>query len=131
MAIDDAQWADEESVAFLRFLALRLAGMPAAVLVAARPPAPDDPLAGLLADPAVDVARPRALGLAGTARYLREGARPRAEPRVRTAACHAVTGGNPFLIAQVAHTLRAEGVEPTAEPAPHVAELRPTVSPAS
>ncbi len=124
LAVDDAQWADQESVAFLRFLALRLAGMSAAVLVATRPPAAEDALAGLLADPTVQVARPPALGPEGAARYLAREL-DREPSSAFAAACHAATGGNPFLIAHVAQTLRVEGVEPAAEQAPRIAELRP------
>jgi DNA-binding CsgD family transcriptional regulator len=124
LAVDDAHWADEESVAFLRFLALRLAGMSAAVLVATRPPVAEDALAALLADPAVEVVRPRALGPEGAARYLARELDREPGPAF-AAACHAATGGNPFLIAQVAQTLRAEGVESTAEQLPRIAELRP------
>ena len=124
LAIDDAHWGDEESVAFLRFLALRLAGVRAAVLVATRPPAAGDALAGLLADPAVDVARPDVLGLAGADRYLRR--QLAGEPSSAfVTACHAATGGNPFLLTQLAQALRIAGIEPSAEQAAHVAELRP------
>ena len=124
LVVDDAHWADEESVAFLRFLAVRLAGMSVAVLVATRPPLAEDTLAALIADSVVDVVRPRAFGREGVAGYLaRELGR---EPSgAFAAACQAVTGGNPFLIAQVAQTLRAEGVEPTAQQVPRLAELRP------
>ena len=124
LAVDDAQWSDEESVAFLRFLALRLPGLPAAVLVSTRPPATDDALAALLADPAVDVTRPRALGLEGTRRYLHKQFAREPSPAFATA-CHSATGGNPFLLAQLAQALRTEGIEPYAEEAAHVAELRP------
>ena len=125
LVVDDAHWADEESVAFLRFLALRLAGMSVAVLVATRPPVGEDALATLLADPAVDVVQPRAFGPEGAASYL---ARElgRAPSGGFAAACHAVTGGNPFLIAHLAQTLRAEGVEPTAQQVPRLTELRPS-----
>ena len=103
--------------------------MSVAVVVATRPPVADDALAALLADPAVDVTRPRALDPEGAARYLASELAREPSPAF-AAACHAATGGNPFLIAQVAQTLRTEGIEPTAEQAPRIAELRPRDSPA-
>lgn len=124
LTVDDAHWGDEESVAFLRFLAIRLAGLRTAVVVATRPPGTDDPIAGLLADPAVLVVRPAALRRDGTARMLAQ--RLGREPdEAFSAACQAVTDGNPFLLEQLAEAMRSEGVEPTAAYAPRVAGLRP------
>ena len=124
LVVDDAHWGDEESVAFLRFLAVRLGGLRTAVVVATRPPGVGDPVAGLLADPAVVVVRPGALSANGTARMLAR--RLGSDPDVAfSAACQAVTDGNPFLLQQLAETVRSEGIEPTAAHARHVAGLRP------
>ena len=124
LTVDDAHWGDEESVTFLRFLALRVAGLRAAVVVATRPPGNDDSLAGLLADPAVVVVRPTALDGDGTARMLaqRLGQAPDA---AFSAACQAVTDGNPFLLEQLTEAMHSEGIEATAAHAPRVAGLRP------
>jgi DNA-binding CsgD family transcriptional regulator/tetratricopeptide (TPR) repeat protein len=123
LAVDDAHWADEESVAFLRFLALRLDGTRIAALVATRPPPADGPLAGLLADPEVHALRPRALGQEGVAWMLAQRLGREPEPSF-AAACHRATGGNAFLVDQLATALLAEHIEPTAARAPQVAELR-------
>ena len=45
--VDDAHWLDRASAQVLAFVARHLAGVPAAVLLAARPHAGDQPLAGL------------------------------------------------------------------------------------
>ncbi|MFT4263037.1 MAG: ATP-binding protein, partial [Nocardioides sp.] len=53
LVVDDAQWADEDSLRFLSSLARSIAGQPVLVLVAARPVAPSHrgpALAELLAD---------------------------------------------------------------------------------
>ena len=43
VAVDDAQWADEQSLRFLAHLALRIDELPIALLVAVRTGAPDAP----------------------------------------------------------------------------------------
>lgn len=124
LAIDDLHWADAESLAFLRFLAVRLERMRVAVLVATRPPAQDAPAAGVLQDAVVETVRLGALGVAGAARMLAErlGTAP---DDVFAATSHGATGGNPFLLDQLASALLAEGIAPTADNAPRVADLRP------
>jgi tetratricopeptide (TPR) repeat protein len=124
LAVDDAHWADEESVGLLRHLAPRIGGLRAAVVAATRRPDVDGPLSGLLADSSVEVRRPRAFGLEGTARQLGIDLGRDPSPDFVTA-CHAATGGNPFLLAQVADAIRAEEIEPTAENAGRIGELRP------
>ena len=42
-------------------------------------------------------------------------------------ACHEMSGGNPFLLGALVDTLRAEGIEPTAESIPHVRRMSPDV----
>lgn len=124
LAVDDAHWADEESLAFLRFLAVRMSGMRVAVLVTARPPQPGDAIAQLLGDPAVEVCAPRAFDRSGVADFVaRRLARAPDEPFAE--ACHAAVGGNPFLLDQLVEAIRAEAIEPTAAQAARIAELRP------
>lgn len=123
MAIDDLHWADQESVSFLRFLAVRVFGMRLAVLLATRPLAPGAPAATVLADPAADLVKPGPLSLAGTSRLL--GARLASSPAAEfAAACHAQTGGNPFLLGQLAQAVIAEGIEAGPAQASLVGELR-------
>ena len=123
LAIDDVHWADDESVALLRFLAVRLSGLRLSAVVATRPPPADAVLAGLIADPAVEVLRPRALTRSASAVLLAR--RLDAEPPADFAdACHADTGGNPFLVEQLARAVRAEGIAPDAARPALLADLR-------
>ena len=61
ICVDDAQWADEASMAAERFLSLRIADLPMVLLLAARPAEVGQlavPLAEILADPATVSIRP-------------------------------------------------------------------------
>jgi DNA-binding CsgD family transcriptional regulator len=126
ISIDDAQWADEASMAAERFLSLRIADLPMVLLVAARTAEVGQlavPLAEILADPATVSIRPGPLSTEGA------GARIQAllgsgDPAF-AAACHHATGGNPFLLEQLVSEIRAEGIEPTAASADRVASLGP------
>ena len=126
ISIDDAQWADEASMAAERFLSMRIADLPMVLLLGVRTVDVGQigvPLAELLGDPATIQVRPGALSEAG------------AEARIRSllgsadaefaAACHHATGGNPFLLEQLVSEIRAEGIEPTAASAERVASLGP------
>src|SRR5919107_3549049 len=101
LVVEDLHWADAASVEVLRFVVRRVESMPCAVVVTYR----DDEIGArhsarpLLADIAVldrfTTLRLAPLSVAGVAELL-AGASPAAE-RV-----HAVTGGNPFFVAEVA-----------------------------
>ena len=124
LAVDDLHWADAESLAFLRFLAVRLESMRVGVVVATRPPAQDSPIAPLLADVAVETLALGGLGIDGAARLLadRLGTTPH---RQFSAAAHAASGGNPFLLDQLAQALLAEAIAPVADQAQRIATLQP------
>lgn len=109
LILDDAQWSDEASLRLVGFLARRLDGLRVLLLLTVR-----EPVAGLAAqlaaDPAHEVLVLRPLGIAAVTDFLRE----RAEGPVDDAfalACREATGGNPFLLTELAQTLHAEGVE--------------------
>jgi DNA-binding CsgD family transcriptional regulator len=126
ICIDDAQWADEASMAAERFLSLRVADLPMVLLLAARPAEVGQlavPLAEILADPATVSIRLGPLSTDGAGRRV-EALLGSAEPEF-AAACHHATGGNPFLLEQLVNEVRAEGIEPTAENAERVASLGP------
>jgi DNA-binding CsgD family transcriptional regulator len=126
ISVDDAQWADEASMAAERFLSLRIADLPMVLLLAVRTMEVGQlavPLAEILADPATVSVRPGPLseGAAGQrVAALLGGADP-----AFAAACHHATGGNPFLLEQLVNEIRAEGIEPTATNAGSVASLGP------
>jgi DNA-binding CsgD family transcriptional regulator len=123
MVIDDLQWADQESVSFLRFLAVRVTGMRLGLLLATRPLRAGVAAASLLADPAVEVVRPDALSVEGASRLL-EGRLGRDPAPDFTAACHAQTGGNPFLLGQLTQAVIVAGIQAGAAEASLVAQLK-------
>jgi DNA-binding CsgD family transcriptional regulator len=100
LSIDDAHWADVASLRFVRYLAQRLDGLPALVVLAARPNEPGvqaETLQGLSTALALSPIRPPLLSREGTATIVRDGIGDAASTPVE-AACHEVTGGNPLLI---------------------------------
>ena len=126
ISIDDAQWADEASMAAERFLSLRIADLPMVLLLAARTADVGQlgvPLAEILADPATVQVRPGPLSSDGAERRV-EALLGSADPAF-AAACHHATGGNPFLLEQLVSEVLAEGIEPTAASAERVASLGP------
>jgi tetratricopeptide (TPR) repeat protein/Cdc6-like AAA superfamily ATPase len=126
ICIDDAQWADEASMAAERFLSLRIADLPMVLALAVRTSEVGPlavPLAEILADPATLSIRPGPLSVEGAGRRI-EALLGSSDPAF-AAACHHATGGNPFLLEQLVSEVRAEGIEPTAESAERVASLGP------
>ena len=98
-AVDDVHWADAPSLRWLALLARSLDELPIGVLCAVRsgePAAAPDLLAELLASAPEPPVRPRALGPAAVQTLVR-GRLPGATAGFAQA-CHAVTGGNPFLL---------------------------------
>ena len=113
ICVDDAQWADEASMAAERFLSLRIADLPMVLLLAARPAEVGQlavPLAEILADPATVSIRPGPLTAEGAGHRI-EALLGSGDPDF-AAACHHATGGNPFLLEQLVSEIRAEGIEP-------------------
>jgi DNA-binding CsgD family transcriptional regulator len=126
LAVDDAHWADAASLDVLRFLVPRLEELPVLLVVACRPnePGADRALTRIATDSAARRLVPRALSATGTTALLADelGAEPDAP---FAEACHEVTGGNPFLLCEVARTAVAEGLAPSAEETTRVYELAP------
>jgi DNA-binding CsgD family transcriptional regulator len=114
--IDDIHWADAPSLRWLALLARSLDELRIGAVCAVRagePAAAPELLAELLAGAPEPPVRPRALGPAATEALVRERL-PAASARFANA-CHAVTGGNPFLLGSLLGHLVAERVEPTEE----------------
>jgi DNA-binding CsgD family transcriptional regulator/tetratricopeptide (TPR) repeat protein len=126
LVVDDAQWADRGSLRFVLHLAARLEELALVVLVAVRSgPAPEvgDLLDGLRGLPHATVLHPAPLSIAAVGALL---ARELGEPAPAFArACTTATGGNPFLVRELAHTLRSEGLAPTDEATAAVQALVP------
>jgi DNA-binding CsgD family transcriptional regulator len=110
IVVDDAHWGDAPSLRFLVHLARRVDDLPIALIVAARPPEPDDHgrLLGALADePAV---RPIALAPLSPATVF-ELARDELGdeiPADLAQACHEAAAGNPFLVVSALRALRRD-----------------------
>lgn len=100
LSIDDAHWADVASLRFFRYLAHRLDGLPALVVLAARPNEPGvqtEVLQGLAGGGGVESIQPALLSEAATAAIVRERFGEASSAAIE-AACHEATGGNPLLI---------------------------------
>jgi DNA-binding CsgD family transcriptional regulator len=127
VAVDDLHWADQASLRFVLYLADRLAGLPVALALswrASEPEAGVDHLARL-----EQIAAGSAVSLTP---LTRRGVRAVLTGEFGTApaerfagACHAVTGGNPFLLRELAASLRADGIGPGEDAADRVAGLGP------
>lgn len=106
LIVDDAQWSDAASLRFLGYLTGRLEGLRVLVLLAARPPEGEPASAGMAAlrrAPQALVLRPRPLSVQGAGRMVRDTV-PQAADEL-CAACHAASGGNPFLLGELAAAL--------------------------
>ena len=118
LALDDAHWADPQSLRVLGYLAARIAALPIVVLVARRPGAGADPALDALT---VDPVRPAALSAEAVAAVVRA-AHPDADAAF-VAACHQMTGGNPLYLDALLRAVRADGLAPDAASAERIATL--------
>ena len=126
IAVDDCQWADAASLRFLAFLAPRIEDLAVFVAIATRPPSAEDPhpLVELRADAAVEHIQLRALGRDAGTQLLASALEGEPDDEF-AAACHRVTGGNPFLLVELVRTLDMEEIPPTAASVAAVEELVP------
>lgn len=126
LAIDDAHWADSGSLSFLSFLLPRLQELPICLVIANRPNEPDaaEALRPLLDDPTMSRLSPRPLSLEATTAFLRDelGRDPQSE---FARACHEASGGNPFLLRELARALAERGVDPIDREQAVAGELAP------
>lgn len=116
LAVDDIQWADEHSAQWLAFLARRLGQTPVLVAVGSRGTSPasgPDLIEELMPHPACRVLQPGPLTVGGVARLLARalGTVPD-EPFTET--CHAMSGGNPAVLARLIRELARADVTPVA-----------------
>lgn len=114
LAVDDAHWADASSLRALAYLARRIADLPVALVVAARPTGPglDVAVMDAVADePVTTVLRPGPLSRRSTDALVRSGLGAVGVEAFR-AACHQATGGNPLLVQALVTALAEAGVAP-------------------
>jgi DNA-binding CsgD family transcriptional regulator len=126
LAIDDAHWADVASLRFAAYLARRLEDVPLLLAVAARPAETEGDrvlLDAVVSASAEPVVRPAPLSVEGTRALLGPGFATISDAFGR--ACHEVTGGNLFLLRQLADTLHAQAVSTDERGADRVRELGP------
>ena len=126
LAVDDAHWSDAASLDFLGFLVPRLEELPVLLALTLRPdePGAERSLARIATDSLARRLTPRVLSPQGAAALLADELEREPEEAF-TETCHEVSGGNPFLLCELARTLAAEQVDPAAGQASRVRELAP------
>jgi DNA-binding CsgD family transcriptional regulator len=124
--VDDLQWSDDASAAFLGFLARRVGDLPVLLVVGSRPAdaAGAAEAAALLADATALQVRPRPLSDEAVAAWVARSA-GREPDASFVDACREVTAGNPLLLAELLREVAAEGLAPTGEGAERVRRLGP------
>lgn len=112
MLVDDAHWADATSLEVLAHVANRLDGIGVALVVASRPETTEPAIDALRREAGVcrTLLRLAPLGAESSAAVVRSIA-PDADAAA-CRACHAATGGNPFLLHELARALRDGAVAP-------------------
>jgi len=128
LVVDDAQWADEASLLFLRHLLARLDDRPVLVVVAARDVHAETrspALAALVADRDTTTVRLQPLSVEGVHALLEDAWGHPVGGDV-SAACAEITGGNPFLVTTVAD-LVGSAAGGTGAGGPDVATVRGAV----
>jgi DNA-binding CsgD family transcriptional regulator len=123
--VDDAQWADSQSLRLIGYLAARLDALPVLVVLGLRPAEAGEQSA-LLATvtSGATVIRPGPLSERAVATLVRNALHSEPEPRF-VAACTRLTGGNPFLVGELLTTLADQNVLPSAENAERVRAINP------
>jgi DNA-binding CsgD family transcriptional regulator len=121
LVLDDAHWADPESLGWLAAFAPRAEQLPLLVVVAYRPDELPDHAESFKGLPGRAGGRPidlEPLSAAAVARLVREAVGAHADDAF-CRECWAVTGGNPFESVELIAKVRDRGVTPT-EPGAHL-----------
>jgi DNA-binding CsgD family transcriptional regulator len=107
IAVDDAQWADEASLRFLLYLARRVDELPVAVVLAGRPATSGlsaELMARIAAEPLTTELALHPLSAAAATRLVQLLVGPATSDELCDA-CYTSTGGNPFLLGELAGAL--------------------------
>jgi DNA-binding CsgD family transcriptional regulator len=118
LVVDDCQWADQDSLRFLAYLAQRIEGLPVAMILAGRPPDSSESEAGsvwsqIASRPSAIALYPRSLSQSATAMLVRERLGDEADDEF-CLACHTATGGNPLFLQELLRALEAAETIPSA-----------------
>jgi len=126
LLLDDAQWADQDSIRFLAFLSPRLRELPVLAIVAARAEEHDAlaDLAATASDPGSQPIVPAPLSAGATAELLEQRFEGSVAPEFGEA-CYRATGGNPFFLRALTDVLLEDGVHATAAGAEAALNLGP------
>ncbi len=115
LAIDDAHWADSQSLRWLDYVSRRVHDTPVLLVVAARTGEADEPAElEALREDASEVLRPSPLSSTGVEKLITAGLEDTPSEEF-SAACREVTAGNPFLLSEVLRSLRGDSIAPDAE----------------
>ncbi len=106
IAVDDMHWIDEASLRWIDYLCRRILSVPVLLVMTARLGGPG-PVRTLLASPGVEDIRLVPLGAPAVGELLRDRVANADEALV--AACLAASGGNPFLVTELARELSERG----------------------
>jgi DNA-binding CsgD family transcriptional regulator len=127
VTIDDAHWVDPETLRLLASLVSRVQEHPVLLALGVRAREPGSArqlLWTLAADPAATSLRPAALSAAAIGTLLGTELATEPDPAF-VAAYERATGGNPFLCSELARTLAADGLAPTAANAGRLSAYAP------
>jgi DNA-binding CsgD family transcriptional regulator len=125
LLVDDLHWGDVPSLQALAYLAPRAKELPLLLLMTRRTGEPDAAkLDWLGAGGDLELVHPSALSAEATAEILRTLLGPQAS-RALCEACHGATGGNPFLVRELARTIKHEALDRDESAAERIAVLAP------
>ncbi len=125
--VDDLQWADEPSLAWLGYLARRTRELAALVVLGLRSRGPDSgraELASLLADAASERLSLRPLSSSGVAALVRSRLDATADEEF-CLTCSELTGGNPMFVIELLESAREEGLPARSESTPALRQIAP------
>src|SRR3954447_5026569 len=127
VCVDDAHWADSQTLRFLDYLTHRIDGVGVSMVLAGRPPDAAE-AAGLwselVAQPAATALFPQPLSEEGVRMLVHDILGADAADEF-CAACHQATRGNPLFLRELLGTLKASGVAPSADAIGQVDALGP------
>jgi DNA-binding CsgD family transcriptional regulator len=127
LLVDDAHWADPDSLRFLAYLGGRIDGLPILLATTVRTAEPDteyELLDELMRLPGAEVVEPTPLSDAAVADLARARLGQQVAPEFARA-CREASGGNPFYCEELLAAVASDAITPDADAAGMVAEIGP------